>query len=71
MSDIAMCSVSFAWLPSPGVMVTLDEAGAAAIVSTGCATMISPECPGAMFVAMGIRHEFQVHVDVDCFPLVG
>jgi hypothetical protein len=67
-SDISAFSVSFALLlPTPGDMMSLaTAAGAVGIVSTGCATMISSECPRAGILAIGFHQELQQesHVDV-------
>jgi hypothetical protein len=66
---MSACSVSFALLLSiPDDMMSLDKAtGAAVIVSTGCATMISSECPRVGILAIGFHQELQQesHVDVE------
>ena len=59
-SDISMCSVSVARLPGSDDMLSRNEAGAAAVVSTGCATMISSESPGAELLAIGIHRMFSM-----------
>jgi hypothetical protein len=49
-------------------MMSLDKAtGAAVIVSTGCATMISSECPRVGILAIGFHQELrqESHVDVE------
>ena len=68
---MSMCCVSVARLPGAGDMLSRTDAGAAGeIVPTGCATMISPECPGADSLAIGMQH-VQQESDVDFVFLVG
>ena len=51
-------------LPGSACMASRDESGAAVIVSTGCATMISSECPGKDSLAIGIPRDVQQVPDV-------
>jgi len=62
-SESDMASASFA--ARPGDMVSRKDVGAAAIVSTGCATMISSEYPEGADLAIGFHQDLIVHVDVD------
>ena len=51
-------------------MLSRTEAGAVGgIVSTGCATMISPECALAESIELGIQRVRQ-EIDVDLFVVV-
>ena len=54
--------VSFAMLPGPNDMMSVDGAAATAIVSTGRAAMVSSECHGGDLLAIGIQQDVLVDV---------
>ena len=65
----SMSLFSFARLPTPGDMMSLGEAAAVAIVSTGCATMIYSECPRGGVRAIEIQQDVQQEIRCcSCFP---